>query len=146
MPQSLTGGNMLDVTDKVPGASELTKWFGYWPSFHDAEVLDIELHRTGHSTVRIHTFETSSETNSQGFFICTKHVIVGFILEGLKDLHLNDFNGQNVITGLDLKQIGEGYELTLEGCHGVDGTLTADRIHIDIEPGLPPDSQYRLLA
>ena len=137
---------MLEVTDEVPGASELTRWFGYWPSFHDAELLDVELHRTGHSTVRIHTFEMSSEVNSRGSFIYTKHVIVGFILEGLRNLRLNDFNGQNVISGLDLKQTADGYELTLEGCHGVEGTLTADRIHIDIEPGLPPDSQFRELA
>jgi hypothetical protein len=68
------------------------------------------------------------------------------LLEGLKNLHLDYFNGQNVISGLDLKQTTEGYELTLEGCHGVEGTLTADRIRIEIEPGLPTDSQYRGLA
>jgi hypothetical protein len=48
---------MLEVIDEIPGTLELVKWFGYWPSFHDAEVLDLELHRTGGSTVRIHTFE-----------------------------------------------------------------------------------------
>jgi hypothetical protein len=61
----------------------------------------------------------------------------------LKNLHLDYFNGQNVIFGLDLKQTREGYELTLEGCHGVEGTLTADRVRIEIEPGLPADSHYR---
>lgn len=40
---------MLEVTDEVPVSSELIRWFGYWPSFHDAEVLEIELRRTGHS-------------------------------------------------------------------------------------------------
>ena len=93
-----------------------------------------------------HTFETTRDVNSQGFFICTKHVIVSFVLEGLKNLHLDYFNGQNVISGLDLKQTTEGYELTLEGCHGVEGTLTADRIHIELEPGPPTDSQYKELA
>jgi hypothetical protein len=140
------GGNMLEVTDEVPGSSELIRWFGYWPSFHDAEVLELQLHRTGHSTIRIHTFEATSNVNGQGFFICTKHVIVDFLLEGLKNLHLDYFNGQNVISGLDLKQTTDGYELTLEGCHGVEGTLTADRIRVEIEPGLPTDSQYRDLA
>jgi hypothetical protein len=136
----------MQVTDEVPGSSELISWFGYWPSFHDAEVLELQLHRTGHSRVRIHTFETTNEVNSQGFFICTKHVIVGFVLEGLRNLHLDYFNGQNVISGLDLKQTPEGYELALEGFHGVEGMLTADRIRIEIEPGLPTDSQYRELA
>ena len=137
---------MLEVTDEVPGASELTRWFGYWPSFHDAEVLDLELHRAGYSTVRIHTFEMTSEIDTQGFFIFTKHVIVEFILEGVKNLHLDDFNAQNVISGLDLKQTAEGFELVLEGCYGVEGTITADRIRIQIQPGPPIDSQYRNLA
>jgi hypothetical protein len=58
---------MLEVTDEVPGSSELIKWFGYWPSFHDAEVLELGLHRTGRSIVRIHAFEMTGNVNSQGF-------------------------------------------------------------------------------
>jgi hypothetical protein len=81
-----------------------------------------------------------------GFGVFTEDVIVGFVLEGLKNLNLDYFNGQNVISGLDLKQTTDGYELTLEGCHGVEGTLTTDRIRIEIETGLPTDSQYRDLA
>jgi hypothetical protein len=137
---------MLEVTDEIPGTSELIRWFGYWPSFHDAEVLAVELHRTGYSKVRIHAFEATSDVNRQGYFICTKHVVVGFVFEGLKNLHLEYFNGQNIISGLDLKQTPEGFELTLDGCHGVERTLTADRISIEIEPGLPTDSQYLELA
>lgn len=45
-----------------------------------------------------------------------------------------------------MKQTPEGYELSLEGCHGAEGTLTADRIRIEIKPGLPTDSQYGELA
>ena len=137
---------MLEVTDEIPGTLELVTWFGYWPSFHDAEVLDLEFHRTGGSTVRIHTFEMTDQVDSQGFFICTKHVIVSFVLEGVTTLHLDDFNGQNVISGLLLKQTADGYELVLEGCHGVEGTITADRIRLGLQPGIPADSQYLKLA
>lgn len=145
-PESLVASNMLEVTGEVIGASELMKWFGYWPSFHDAEVLDVELHRTGDSTVRIHTFEMTNDVDTQGFFVCTKHVVVDFVLQGLNSLHLDHFNTQNVISGLDLKQTAEGFELALDGCYGVEGTLTAERISIRIQPGPPIDSQYRTVA
>jgi hypothetical protein len=36
---------MLEIIDEVPGTAEFIKWFGYWPSFHDAEVLDLKLCR-----------------------------------------------------------------------------------------------------
>jgi len=137
---------MLEVTDEVPGTRELIEWFGYWPSFHDAEVLDLNLVRTGRSTVRIHTFEMTDQVNSQGFFACAKHVIVTFVFDGVTGLHLNDFNAQNVIDGLQLRQTAEGYELALEPCHGLEGTITANHVHLELEPGIPPDSQYLKLA
>ena len=84
---------MLEVNDEVLGTSALVGWFGYWPSFHDAEVLDLELHRSGSSTIRIHTFEATNQVNSQGFFVCAKHIIVSFVVEGVTDLHLDYFNG-----------------------------------------------------
>ena len=133
---------MLEVTDEVPGTPELIKWFGYWPSFHDAEVLDLKLDRTGRSTVRVHTFEMTDQVNSQGSFTCTKHVIVSFILDGITDLHLDGFNGQNVISELHLRQTNEGYELSLEPCYGLEGTITAHRVCVELEPGIPSASQY----
>jgi hypothetical protein len=137
---------MLEVIDEVRGAADLIKWFGYWPSFHDAEVLDVELHRSGSSAIRIHTFEITDQVNSQGHYICVKHVVVTFILEGVNNLHLDYFNGQNVIYGLLLRQTPEAYELTLDGCHGVDGTIAAERVQLELAPGVPADSQYLRLA
>jgi hypothetical protein len=133
---------MLEVVDDVPGASELIAWFGCWPSFHDAEVLDCELHRAGDSTIRIHTWETTDEVSGQGFFVCKKHVIVSFVLEQVTNLQLSHFNAQNVISGLMLKQTDDGYVLTLEGCYGIEGMIAADRVRVKLQAGIPAESQY----
>ncbi len=134
---------MLEVTDEIPGAAELIKWFGYWPSFHDAEVLDMRLDRSGCSVVRIHAWETTDRVDNRGHFICTKHVIVSFVLEEITGLDLNDFSSQNVISGLDLIQTAQGYELSLGPCYGLEGTLTAKRIRLRLDPGIPPNSSFR---
>ena len=137
---------MLEITDEAPGIVEFIEWFGVWPSFHDAEVLDLKLCRTGVSAIRVHTFEGTNAVNSQGFYVCIKHVAVSFIFERVTDLHLHTFNAQNVISGLHLRQTNEGYEMTLEPCHGLEGTITGDNIRVTFEPGIPCDSQYASMA
>lgn len=102
----------------------------------------MELHRTGRSTIRIHAFQMTNEVDSEGFFTGAKHVIVSFVLEEITDLRLDDFSDQNVIFGLDLTQTTEGYELVLEGCYGLQGKITANRVLIEFEPGVPANSQY----
>jgi len=75
---------MSEMFAQIPGALGLSEWFGYWPSFHDAEVLSLDLHRAGPSTLKIHTFEISNQVTSRGFLVCTKHVVVTFIIEEIK--------------------------------------------------------------
>jgi hypothetical protein len=127
--------------EDVLGASDLVSWFGYWPSFHDAEVLSIHLNRSGESAVSIHTWHRTNQVDDRGYFVTTKHVVVTFILESIQTIQLNDFNHQNVISGLSLEEIPPGYRLTLHPCFGAQGIIEADRVRITVEPGSPPSSE-----
>jgi hypothetical protein len=57
---------------KLAGADQVISIFGYWPSFHDAEVVRLELLRTepfelGPALLAdIHTFEMTDEIGSDG--------------------------------------------------------------------------------
>jgi hypothetical protein len=128
-----------DFNEAVPGVPELIAWFGYWPSFHDAEVLELSLLSTGSSTLRLRTWELTNEVNEEGYFRCVKHVIVSFILEKVTAIHLDGFKPQSIISELLFKQTAEGYELTLEGCYGVEGTITAELVRIEFRPELAAD-------
>jgi hypothetical protein len=134
---------MENAIQDVPGADVLFQWFGYWPDFHDAEVLEIDLNRSGSSRVRIHTFEMSDQVGNDGCYVCAKHVVVSFVLQGLKTIELQGFNHQNVVSEVVLTRTEDGLQLCLEPCYGAAGSLTAERISIEIEPGVPLDSQYR---
>ena len=122
---------------QIPGASDLLSWFGYWPTFHDAEVVSIHLNRSGESRVAIRTWHRTNEIDDRGYFIAIKHVLVTFVLEGIQTVQLGDFNHQNVISGLSLIETGEGYRLTLDPCFGAEGMLEAKRIRIIMQPGTP---------
>jgi hypothetical protein len=39
---------------EFPGTDKIIQWFGQWPSFHDAEILELHLNRTGESWIKIH--------------------------------------------------------------------------------------------
>lgn len=120
-------------------------WFGYWPTFHDADVLSITLDRLGGSRVSVHAFEMTPEVDASGYYALAKHAIVTFFLEGfprneygITNTHIEAFNGQNALSGAAVNKIPEGYELVVEGCHGVEGSIVCERMSVKIELGIPP--------
>jgi hypothetical protein len=126
----------------VPGAVEIVNWFGQWPTFHDAEIVSIELNRSGTSTLKVHTFVTTKELDARGCFMTNKHAVVSFLLDDICALQLDGFNHQNVIFDLELKRHNEGYEVVLGGCYGFEGRIVAREIQITFEAGVPPSSVY----
>jgi hypothetical protein len=134
---------MQNAIHEVPGAEALLQWFGYWPDFHDAEVLEIDLQRSGSARVQVHTFEMSNQVGEDGCCVCLKHVIISFLPEGLTTIQLQGFNPQNVMSEMELVRTKQGFQLFLEPFAGVAGSLTAERIKMETEPGVPLDSQYR---
>ncbi len=123
--------------EEIPGAKELHEWFGYWPDFHDAEIVSLHLNRKGSSSLRVHIWETTKEVDKDGYNVMAKHLVVEFILETVFELSLNGFSGQNVISGLDIEKADSGFRLTLGACYGLAGTVEAERLSIGITPGVP---------
>ena len=134
---------MIEVPD-IPGAVDVVAWFGYWPSFHDAEVLSITLDRLNASRVVVYTFESTPEVDALGSYVLAKHALVTFFLEGfpqdrwgITNTRLDFFNHQNVLSSASVNKKPGGYELVLEGCFGVDGSISAEHIRVELAPGMP---------
>jgi hypothetical protein len=127
----------------VPGLDELIAWFGYFPTFHDAEVTSILLDRLGSSRIIVHTWAMTGQVDDKGRYILRKHVMVSFVLDGIIDLNLEGFKYQNVLNSITLDGTAEGYELVLEGNYGTGGKIEAASIRIELNPGLPESSIYR---
>ena len=124
----------------VPGATELFAWFGFWPNFHDGEVLSVHLNRAGPSHLRLHTWERTNELDSRSYYVLRKHVVVTFILEGISELELEGFSHQNVLAELTLAGDPDGYSLKLWPCYGMSGEIKARSVRIELEPGMPVNS------
>jgi hypothetical protein len=125
--------------EAVEGATNLCDWFGYWPSFHDAEVISVHLNRSTASSLVLHTWEITKEVDERGYYVLAKHVLVEFLMKEVSGLSLNGFNHQNVIFGLAIERAENGYRLTLEDCYGIAGTIEAKDISIRLTPGEPKE-------
>jgi hypothetical protein len=135
----------------VPGGPELLAWFGEEPTFHDAEIISLSLNRTGTSELKIHGWIMTDDVDPNGYVVLEKHAVVTFNLEGIMDLQLDGFSGQNVIAGLVLRYATDrgrsGYypmpeephdiEIELIPCYGLDGFIRAKKVALSFSPGRP---------
>lgn len=100
---------MKDI-NRIPGAEQLVAIFGYWPSFHDAEVLWLQLDRQSLKKGRygptleilVHTFEITNEIGADSSYLLRHHVLVHFRFNDVASLQLDGFNPQDPIMGLIL--------------------------------------------
>jgi hypothetical protein len=80
----------------LDGAASLIKLYGDVPSFHDAEVTDLNLRASGGSTIRVSNLFPS--------IFDAGHVFVTFEIARLIDIVLDGFNHkQNVLGGLHVR-------------------------------------------
>ena len=95
---------MSNVPVYIRNHEAVTAAFGYWPSFHDAHVLDFSCSgpaSPGVVTLVLHGFEMARKTDARGFFELIKHHRVAFrftLLEG------DDFQppvGGNILLDLE---------------------------------------------
>jgi Immunity protein 50 len=131
VPEELTG---------IVGAKELHDWFGYWPSFHDGEIISLHLNRTNPSTLKIHCWHMTDEVDEAGYYVLTKHAIVEFLIDisGTDDcLELFGFSHQNVVSSLAIEKLESGYKLNISQCYGLAGTIKSDNVSIRLTPGKP---------
>jgi hypothetical protein len=124
----------FEMPEGVGDAAELEAWFGYWPTFHDAEVLSVALERNGLSKLRVHTWHTTKQVDEHGYYVRARHIVVSFILEKVTDCDLGAFNHQNVLNSLSVEREAEGYRVTLGPCFGLNGSITARGLSIELEP------------
>jgi|SRR5438309_4504563 len=125
----------------VTGASDLLDWFGYWPSFHDAEILELHLNNVEASVLRVHTWRMTDRVDSSGYFECDKNVVAEFRLCQITKAELYELEGVGVAFGIRFEQTSDGIQVQIDAAYGVSGSITAKQLQIACQPGKPNKSQ-----
>ena len=113
---------------EIPGADEVVRWFGYWPTFHDAEVVSITLDRLRGCQVVIRCQASAREA-------LVTFSLEGFPLdeEGISNIRIEGFQHQNVLSSAVVEREAGGYVLTLDGIFGVAGAIPCERISVKLD-------------
>jgi hypothetical protein len=102
---------MSDIEKYIGGSEKLTTIFGRWPSFHDAEVIDLHLREGDPAenrpplpvlTTKVHLWELTNEIDAQGYYVLRHHTLATLRFHDVLDLKMKGFTHQNVIFGLSI--------------------------------------------
>jgi len=105
----------MQATQFIVGTEAVVDALGYWPSFHDAEVvrfsaeraLPVEVGNTlARLVVHVRQYATIGEGTVQYQQVLRKSVLVHFLFKGVSELELSEFNHQNVIDSITITQPG----------------------------------------
>lgn len=124
--------------NRIVDSHLLTDRFGSWPSFHDAEVLQLTLDRGGPDLVTsLHVFEMTSTVTTDGFYELQNHTVVDLRFGGIAQLELTEFNHQNALMGLSLEDITAHqlehlrWQVSLDAANGLDATFVCRTISVE---------------
>jgi hypothetical protein len=101
------------IDSLIEGSARLTNIFGHWPSFHDAEVIDLHLRRgdafTERShprlpvlTAQIHLWEMTQEVDARGYYVLRNHTLGTLRFHDVLDLEIKGFGDQYIMFGLSI--------------------------------------------
>lgn len=106
---------MPAIESLIHGSEKLTNIFGCWPSFHDAEVLELHFWRGDVDpdrdsyvfpvlTVKIHLWELTKERDPQGLLILRHHTLTTLRFHNVDAFKMDGFNHQNAIYALSMER------------------------------------------
>jgi len=145
------------MTPPINNAEKLIERFGRWPSFHDAEILHVEMGRgPPHAPdltsllITVHIWETATEYSDAIHyeFVHKNDTVVTFRFLDIAELALDGFNLQNVID--DLVVVSDGVsnknplKVQIESIYGLGGSFRCARAEVVSVHALPADAQQRV--
>ena len=106
---------MPEIESLIQGSEKLTGIFGYWPSFHDAEVIDFHFWRGEVEpdeqryvfpvlTVKLHVWKLTDQTDERGYLVLRHHRLTTLRLHDVDEFSMEGFNNQNAIFELFIEQ------------------------------------------
>ena len=133
----------------IDGVEPLIGMYGDRLSFHDAEVLRIELLRgqidlgEAYLDLDLHLFAIEGADPNDGRYVRGRHGVASFRFESIQDLELAGFNHQNAITGLYIEPIdppenGAQFQVSIPEAFGVSATFKCFKCSLmGLKPGAP---------
>ncbi len=144
----------MEAYEKIIDHETVIDHFGYWPTFHDSEVLSICFQRDhimdapGPSlVVKLYAFEMTSEVTEDNFYKIIKHCVITIEFDGVEMNEFNGFNHQNALWGVEVTtgrdiDAKEVIKVELSQSFGVECNFTCRGAYVtSLTAGEPPSHE-----
>jgi hypothetical protein len=119
----------------VANAEAVISAFGFWPSFHDAEVHRATLDRGSGDerpsiTLVVHAFAIDGAVDEKGYCRVVTSVLVTLKCRDVSASELRDLGPQNVLSSLDF-ELTPDVRVTLGPCYGLSGLFVCSEVVVE---------------
>ncbi|WP_041388554.1 immunity 50 family protein [Polaromonas sp. JS666] len=134
----------MQPIEHIIGTSKVVETLGYWPTFHDAEVISFAAERAlpvkcGYSifrmTVHVRNYTTVGEGTAQYAQVLSASVLIHFLFTGACDFEFSGFNHQNVIDAIVVTPVttdeSANLRVAIESIWGFGGILRCSRVEVE---------------
>ncbi len=101
----------VDPSSIIQNSNKITEIFGYWPSFHDAEIHSLSLSggvadpcdpecESPKLDLKVHLWEMTKEVTKENWIVLAKHTLAELRFRNVEQLELSNFNYHNSIMEL----------------------------------------------
>ena len=112
----------MDAVRLVTNGEKLVEAMGYWPSFHDANVLEVSRCPGSFSTT-IHVFSMTDQVDTAGYYILEKHHLVTLVMLGVQGNSLPTDYSSDCLEELTFQRVGDMLQINFESVMGQSGTI-----------------------
>lgn len=146
---------MENIESSIAGSEKLTSIFGYWPSFHDAEVLELHFLRGDvrpekgvckfpSLTLKIHLWALTKEVDTKGYLVLRNHTLTTLRFQEVNTFEMEGFNHQNAMMSLSIKQDQQtkghlpSFAVTIQAAFGMGAAFKCTGVEVvDANPCTP---------
>lgn len=119
----------MDIPWFVKNGKSLFEAMGYWPSFHDAKVVDV--FRDGDAfVVTAHLFVMTDQVNSAGYYVLEKHNLVVIAMRSVVSNSLPLDYSSYCLEELSFHRADDLAQLRFVSHVGQDGAVTCSEVEI----------------
>ena len=129
----------LEEQKEIENAGLIIHHFGYWPTFHDSEVISISFQGTldkgtSLAMLRVYSFEMTDKVIGRHYQLI-KHCFVDIEITDLIKTEIDGFNHQNAVLALEFGRKADNVFCNMVSAYGVDGYIEGKNIRIKrLEP------------
>lgn len=133
----------MQANEEVVGREKLIAVFGYWPSFHDGQLVSFSLDQAASELGEgptmeaiLHGFEISNETDARGYLVLRKHTLVRFRFAKVWGFRCDSFYPKHELSELCIekashRQAGAYLDIRMESVYGKDAAVfRCDRMEV----------------